>query len=560
MAFCLETISGDLALLEPVLRDNGKLVEVAAKNVQDFGLSLSQVDAARIDEADKSMRRLSLIIEGVKNQLAAAAAPFIDVISDSLGDAAREGVNLREVFTDLFKGIVRVGFEIDELRRRWLGSEEDDATRGIRKEIDNLEASVVSLRKANASFSSNWQRVIDSNNRLIVAAQERIGNLRKELETAFSDTDHRTAEERYKAFLLRLEVAEEKFAESVAKRQREVAARETRATGAGAGSFVLDEKLKQKRRELELVLAEVQGGAKREEKVLEQTRDARLMLLADVAKRSPEIKRRQANIELQIQLDYINQSLELSKQQAEKVREQYVAVREFEISLQDQRDQDISREADRYDMRSRQLAEFLQNKLVTEEEHRQLTEQLEEQHLKRLRDIHIKNRTDLQKFTAKSSLEQTQTVLGALNAQIGGIQTSNKKIFAIQKALAISETIINTYAGAARALKDYPAPISYAVAAATAAFGFARVSAIASSQLGGGRGGGGGGGAGIPTAGNSRFGDNDVPINQRENNRIDVTIALDQESLLSGRQVASLIEQINEQIGDGAQLGSIRVT
>ena len=60
----------------------------------------------------------------------------------------------------------------------------------------------------------------------------------------------------------------------------------------------------------------------------------------------------------------------------------------------------------------------------------------------------------------------------------------NKKMFTAYKAFAMAEAIISTMAGAARALKDYPAPYSYAVAAVTTAFGLARVAQIASLQPG----------------------------------------------------------------------------
>ena len=55
-------------------------------------------------------------------------------------------------------------------------------------------------------------------------------------------------------------------------------------------------------------------------------------------------------------------------------------------------------------------------------------------------------------------------------------------MFRIKQALAIGEAIFNTHAGAARALKDYPAPFSFAIAALTVANGLMQVANIRSQQ------------------------------------------------------------------------------
>ncbi len=61
----------------------------------------------------------------------------------------------------------------------------------------------------------------------------------------------------------------------------------------------------------------------------------------------------------------------------------------------------------------------------------------------------------------------------------------NKAMFTMYKAFAITEAIISTYAGAARALKDFSFPYSIAVAAIVTAAGIARVAAIAAQKPGG---------------------------------------------------------------------------
>jgi len=64
------------------------------------------------------------------------------------------------------------------------------------------------------------------------------------------------------------------------------------------------------------------------------------------------------------------------------------------------------------------------------------------------------------------------------------MNTESRKMFEIGKVAAIAGAVVNTIAGANRALKDFPAPFSYAVAASTAAAGFAQVRAIQSTSFG----------------------------------------------------------------------------
>ena len=88
-------------------------------------------------------------------------------------------------------------------------------------------------------------------------------------------------------------------------------------------------------------------------------------------------------------------------------------------------------------------------------------------------------------FEKKSTLEKTQfaiqqgaTVFEALGAQ-------NKKAFEAAKAFNIANAIMNTYAGATKALATYPPPFNFIAAAAVVASGLAQVAAIRSQQYSG---------------------------------------------------------------------------
>lgn len=90
-------------------------------------------------------------------------------------------------------------------------------------------------------------------------------------------------------------------------------------------------------------------------------------------------------------------------------------------------------------------------------------------------------------FQARLHLQQqyaegTATIFGNLATAAAAF---GKKGFAVWKGLKIAEAIASTYAGAARALADYPWPFSIAVAASVVAAGIANVASIAAAKPGG---------------------------------------------------------------------------
>jgi hypothetical protein len=129
-----------------------------------------------------------------------------------------------------------------------------------------------------------------------------------------------------------------------------------------------------------------------------------------------------------------------------------------------------------------------------EEQAQQIRIEAEEKAAAEIERIRLASMSNLERFTAMSYRDQAAHVAKAMHQQLTSVTTNSRAMFNIQKAANISEAIMNTYAGATRALKDYPAPWSFGVAAATVAAGLARVASIKSQSFGGSGGGGGGGG------------------------------------------------------------------
>ena len=209
------------------------------------------------------------------------------------------------------------------------------------------------------------------------------------------------------------------------------------------------------------------------------------------------------------------------------------------------------------------IEEAIQGELIAQEEANEIKLALEQKYQDKRQAIERRGESALAKFRRKSQIEPAQDVFTHLNSMLQGVSTHNKALFAINKAAAIADAVINAHLGAAKTMGAYPYPINIALAALSYIAGAARVAAIAGTSFesaGGGGGAAGGGGAPIPVFNSDPvFG---LPDNQQSEKMVaqDVTINLgDTDQLISTTAVRALIEQINEQAEDGAVIRSIKV-
>jgi hypothetical protein len=87
----------------------------------------------------------------------------------------------------------------------------------------------------------------------------------------------------------------------------------------------------------------------------------------------------------------------------------------------------------------------------------------------------------------KVKLGNTKSMIGSslslMQSLMRGSKKNNKAMFEADKAVSVGMAIMSAHTGAARALKDYPAPISYLVAATALANGLASARSIASQRM-----------------------------------------------------------------------------
>ena len=150
----------------------------------------------------------------------------------------------------------------------------------------------------------------------------------------------------------------------------------------------------------------------------------------------------------------------------------------------------------------------------------------------------------------KFDIANTKSAISAGKNIFAFASGNSKKIFEIQKSLAIADAVVATYGAVNQTLKTYGAtPWGYALAAGVAAAGFANVSAIRSTEFGS-------GGGGAKTSGTT----SSIPSNssatptQTVDNTQSITISVDNvddDGLYSGKMVRAITEEIAKQIEEG---------
>lgn len=210
----------------------------------------------------------------------------------------------------------------------------------------------------------------------------------------------------------------------------------------------------------------------------------------------------------------------------------------------------------------------LQQKFLSEEQHRQMSLQAELQYQAALGDAWAQGLIERERFAKLTTTQQTQHVLGSLMQMTQGVAQSNKQMFAINKAASIATAVVNTYTGATKALAQ-GGFFGIFLMAATIAAGLAQVQQIRSQQFNG------GGAASVSTAAapsaalaesrsafqSGTVGGDMAPANAQKaaaTQPRNITIMLESDSgQVSTEWVAkTLMPKINELVGAGFELSA----
>ena len=476
------------------MRQGGDAIRDAKGEVDDFGLSLSAVDAAQVEAANDAMDRIGMMMESITQELAVQLAPIIQGIADLFSDAGREAGGFgNQVSSAVDTGVDAFAFmadAVESVRRGFVVAGQAVATLALRIRQEMLEAQ---------------EFIIGGPVRAINELIRTVNNLPG------------------------INFGEVEPPEIVQNVQSELAAAR-RATEIG-------------KEEMNRTLMEPMPSEGIKEWVADQQEASRQAAESVVADREQQSSR-----VLQIQQAQNAQEARMAQEAAEKEQERREMnlenLREF---LLNERDAEIEAHEERMEW----LEEAHENELINEEKFREKKEALERRHQDELTNIERRGLSEREKFERASMATRTGIVADELQNMTSSVARENKAMFQLNKAAGIANAIINTHQGVTQALANYPPPVSFAMAAAQAAAGFAKVNAIRSQSMSGGGGGSAGSVGSAPSQAGARSTEPGTGAGETQTTRREITIRGEG---ITGALVREMIPELNEALDDGTRL------
>lgn len=97
-----------------VMQGGGDAIRSARKDIEDFGIAVSDIDAKKIEAANDAITQIGVVAAGVGNQIAIRLAPYIEAMATGLTDAARESRGFGEAISTAISVGVRVFARMNE--------------------------------------------------------------------------------------------------------------------------------------------------------------------------------------------------------------------------------------------------------------------------------------------------------------------------------------------------------------------------------------------------------------------------------------------------------------
>jgi hypothetical protein len=91
-----------------LLQGGGDEIRRSRQAVEDFGVAVSDIDAAAIERANDALSDIGRVIEGIGNRLAVTVAPMLERMAVRFTDLAREGGAVRTAIDRLVEGFARL--------------------------------------------------------------------------------------------------------------------------------------------------------------------------------------------------------------------------------------------------------------------------------------------------------------------------------------------------------------------------------------------------------------------------------------------------------------------
>lgn len=553
----------------------GDAIREARKEVEAFGLAVSDIDAQRMEAANSAMWRLGKIVDGLRTQLAVNLSPVILEtaerlvlmargflrVSDNAGEASGEIQELMQSpFVQNFIRPAAVGLArlIDVLAL--VGRAAKAVAGSFRVVAADLSVLIDAARVATEWVSP--RRIFDSSK--LDAAVEQLGQTLEERNKTLEDANKRWVE----LWNIPANQFEQAAIAAFDAPLRMPGPRPTGGLeGGGAAPSPEEEKAAEDRRkQLADELAAIRTHLADRATLEHRAAMDRLEQLHDITKEGLIVEREQRELAIGISDRFYRTMRELRDQDFADRQRALLEQHELELLSFDEyfrarleaareHEESITQMAiDAFNFRRNQLQALREEGDLTEEEYRARIEDIERAHQEELTRIAAEGAAARRQVSADEA-QQRQAITQGMLANLTQLMNSgNREMFRIGKIAAVAqallkgrEAVVSSYAAGARIGGP---PLGAAFAATAAAATAAQISAVASTSFGGGGGVTAGSGGVAPRPTDTLP---DDPVDPRGRERQAVTITL-QGEIFNRQQIRDLIEQINEATADGAVL------
>lgn len=193
---------------------------------------------------------------------------------------------------------------------------------------------------------------------------------------------------------------------------------------------------------------------------------------------------------------------------------------------------------------------------ITEQEYRDLEYDAQWAHLQKMSELEARELENQRRQRERENQAKIKGVYDTMNIVSSLMNSGSRELFEIGKIAAIGKAVMDTYAGINNALASVPYPFNFAAAAAVGAAGFANVASISSQSYGSKSTGNGSPvmySGGLPAV-NTTQGGGMGGGSMQSGAMVNINLEGGDAAVFSGKQVRSLIDQINEAVGDGARI------
>jgi len=476
-----------------LMLQGGDAIRGARTEVEALGLSLSDVDAAKVEAANDSFARVGLVVEGISQHMAIEFAPILDAVSKMMVEAGTDGVDMGEAVGNGFDMVVNaIAFVVDAVA----GVNRVLLVAGKGAALFGLGMAEVMLMIADYVIN----KPVKAMNELIELMNKIPG---VDIETAGLSTIGKTIEQE-------LEIVRAAQRTGMQDIQDTLTAP---MPGMEFKRFVAESK------------ANAQAAA-------EEMVSVSALLRPDIGGGEDD-----------------DEDPEAKKKASEDLERRLEAIKEANMS-----ERELTLE--KYAIENEDLALALEQQMITKEEWGALSveqKQREEDELTAIEEraaserTKIKEREARQKAAAEKQFWSDTTSL---------MNSGSRTMFKIGKAAALSQAVVDGYAAITGAYKIGASTggpwLGAAYGAAAAAATFSQISAIKSSSFGGGGSGGGGGGGGSVT---QSINDQSEPVKStaEPTEKTVANLSITGQNF-DRRTVIGLVEQINDLQEDGMRI------